>query len=277
MSKLTKLFRIPGRFFGYAIRNRLGPPSFVGGATTRKALLALQKVLAIEESIQACQRIEPHVRYAYLPWIRTHGDALFSRINAQEDLCRPVPLVRRSEDPTARKEAARAVCTRPDLYRRLCLKVFSQLPGHVRGVLFSVDWHPVMRQAAYARMLARLKVASGCKQDVTCWVGKLSDDDAAIRARAAHKLGMLGGAEQAAALADAAVHKVNDEEDIAARYQALLSIDWIAAKGAIPDAAAIAEKLEELVAKEKTRRFTAAVNEEAKRLAIRLRRSANKG
>jgi HEAT repeat protein len=132
------------------------------------------------------------------------------------------------------------------------------------------------RKASYDRMLARLDAEAACKKDVACWVGKLTDKDAAVRVRAARELGSLGGVEQAEALAAAVVYPVEDEEDIAARYQALLSIDWIAAAKPIPNAAAIAKKLEGLVAQEKTRNYTAAVNEEVRRLAIRLRRTAEK-
>jgi HEAT repeat protein len=132
------------------------------------------------------------------------------------------------------------------------------------------------RKAAFGRMLARLQAAETCKKDVACWTGKLGDKDAAVRDRAALELGTVGGPAQAEALAGAVVAMVDTDEEIAARYQALLALDWITARGQVPGAAGVADKLEAMVAQEKNRNLTAGVNEDVKRLAGRLRRSAAK-
>ena len=132
------------------------------------------------------------------------------------------------------------------------------------------------RKAAYGRMLARLQAAETCKKEVACWTGKLTDKDAAVRDRAALELASLGGPAQAEALTGAVVAMVDTDEDIAARYQALLALDQITVRGPIPSAAGVADKLDAMVVQEKNRNLTAGVNEDVKRLAGRLRRAAAK-
>ncbi len=128
-------------------------------------------------------------------------------------------------------------------------------------------------QAAYARMLARLDAAKACA-DAACWTGKLADASAAVRDRAALELGRAGGAAQATALGDAVVRPVNDPADLAARYHAVLALGWIAGRekiGAPGDA--IAAKIDAMIAADRGRTLTAGANEDALRLATRLRRA----
>jgi HEAT repeat protein len=131
-------------------------------------------------------------------------------------------------------------------------------------------------KAAYAAMLSRLDAAEACADGLPCWTGKLADASAAVRDRAALEVGRRGGAGEAPALADAAARAVNDEPDAGARYHAVLGLGWLAARAPLGAAAAdVAGKLEAAIAADRGRTLTAGVNEEAARVAARLRRAAH--
>lgn len=133
---------------------------------------------------------------------------------------------------------------------------------------------PAPVEAAYAAMLARLDAAKACA-DVACWAARLADPSAAVRDRAALEVGRAGGAAQAEALADAVVRPVDGDADLAARYHAVLALSWIASRDGLgPAAAPLAAKLEAMIAQDRGRTLTATVNEDALRLATRLRRQA---
>ncbi|HEX9401406.1 MAG TPA: HEAT repeat domain-containing protein [Anaeromyxobacter sp.] len=128
--------------------------------------------------------------------------------------------------------------------------------------------------AAFGRMLARLDAATVCG-DAACWAGKIADPSAAVRDRAALELGRLGGGSHAAALGDAIVRPVGDDAELAARYHAVLALGWIAGREKVgPAGEGIAAKLDAMIAADRGRTLTAGVNEEALRLATRLRRGA---
>jgi hypothetical protein len=110
---------------------------------------------------------------------------------------------------------------------------------------------------------------------VACWTGKLSDASAAARDRAALEVGRAGGPAQAEALAAAIVRQVDGDDDLAARYHAVLALGWIARGASLGAAGAgIADQLDRMIASDKGRSLTAGVNEDALRLATRLRRAA---
>ncbi len=130
-------------------------------------------------------------------------------------------------------------------------------------------------EAAYEGMRARLDAAKACAGDLGCWTGKLGDASAAVRDRAALEVGRMGLAAQAPALGDALVRPVSDERDLAARYHSVLGLGWIAAReklGASGDA--VATKIDAMLAADRGRTLTAGVNEDALRLATKLRRAA---
>jgi HEAT repeat protein len=133
---------------------------------------------------------------------------------------------------------------------------------------------PVVRKAGFEGMLARLATARACAGAVACWAGKLSDPLPEVRDRAALEVGGAGGAAQAGALAEALVRPVQTDAELAARYHAVLGLDWLARRAPLgaqgPELAAAIDKM---VAGDKGRTLTAAVNEDALRLAGRLRRT----
>lgn len=135
---------------------------------------------------------------------------------------------------------------------------------------------PAEVESAYAAMVARLDAAAACEA-VACWAGKLADPSAAVRDRAALEVGRAGGAEQARVLGEAIARTVADEADLAARYHAVLALGWIAGREKLAAAGVeIADRMEGTIAQDRGRTLTAAVNEDALRLATRLRREAGR-
>jgi HEAT repeat protein len=133
---------------------------------------------------------------------------------------------------------------------------------------------PRARDAAVVAMKARLAAAGACT-DVRCWAGKLADPSAAIRDRAALEVGRAGAAADAPALARALLLPVDDETGLAARYHAVLGLSWLVQRESLGAAGPeIAAQIDALVASpaEKGRRLTQTVNEDALRLAMRLRK-----
>lgn len=130
---------------------------------------------------------------------------------------------------------------------------------------------PPEQAGALAGMKARLAAAASC-QDARCWAGKLADPSAAVRDRAALEVGRAGGAADAKALAAAAAMPVDGDEALEARYSALLGLGWVASREPLgADGPALADVLEKTIAQDRGRTLTATVNEEALRLATRLR------
>jgi HEAT repeat protein len=134
---------------------------------------------------------------------------------------------------------------------------------------------PVVRKEMLDGMVARLEAARACAGAVGCWAGKLNDPSAAVRDRAALEVGRAGEAAQAAALTEALVRQVQSDAELAARYHAVLGLDWVSRRAPLgPKGAELAAAIDKMVAGDKGRTLTAAVNEDALRLAGRLRRAA---
>lgn len=128
------------------------------------------------------------------------------------------------------------------------------------------------RLAAFTGMKARLIAATACG-DVRCWAGKLDDAVAEVRDRAALEVGRAGSAAEASALVAAILRPVANEADLAARYHAVLGLAWIARREDLSSAGPeIAARIDAMIAAERGRRLTEGVNEDALRLAARLRR-----
>ncbi len=131
------------------------------------------------------------------------------------------------------------------------------------------------KKDAYRAMLARLDAAGACGANPGCWADRLADPLAAVRDRAALEVGRSGGAAQASRLGDALVRPVSGDRDVEARYHAVLALSWIAAREPLGAAGAdIAAKVDAMIAADRGRTLTAGVNEDALRLATRLRRAA---
>jgi HEAT repeat protein len=234
------------------------------------------------------------------------GAQLFVRVFAAESLgrLRAVPavapigkLLAQARDPDARDRYAealaligdaaalaplRAAATAGDLdARQGPLDALSLLGGEAeRGLVAAAAAScaticPATRKAALDGMVARLDAARACAGAVGCWAGKLGDATAGVRDRAALEVGRAGDASQAGPLVEALVRPVQADAEVAARYHAVLGLDWLSRRAPLgPRGAELAAAIDKMVAADKGRTLTAAVNEDALRLAGRLRRVA---
>jgi HEAT repeat protein len=177
-------------------------------------------------------------------------------------------------DPAALPVLARAAQGGSWEARSGALAALSQLGGDAEArTVEAARRSDAAHAAELGLMAARLAAARECREDLACWTRKLSDPQAAVRDRAALEVGRRGGSAQAAALTSAAGLPVETDADLAARWHALLALDWVTTRGA-PGALVLAGQLDDLADRERNRNFTAKVNEDAKRLAVRLRRQS---
>ena len=116
---------------------------------------------------------------------------------------------------------------------------------------------------------SRLVAYGECKQDVACWTKKLGDADAKVVERAAYELGRIGDVSVMPALVKAMGHA-----DLDARYAAILAADWLVVGSKEGLAAAKAElpKMEEQLKAEAGKLHFVKVNEDVKRLVMKVRR-----
>ncbi|MBX5480516.1 MAG: HEAT repeat domain-containing protein [Myxococcaceae bacterium] len=115
--------------------------------------------------------------------------------------------------------------------------------------------------------LKRLVAAKECKKDIACWVKKLDDPDPGVRERAAYEVGRGNDAK----FTDVLVKRLSDK-NLDTRYAAITAADWLvtdnpeAFKTAKASLAQIQKQLEE----EKGKTEFVKVNEDLKRLAVKL-------
>jgi HEAT repeat protein len=122
---------------------------------------------------------------------------------------------------------------------------------------------------AIASYGAPLDAAEACEKDpATCWAQKLSDKEPLVRARAAYELGRLQSPASVGPLLKACA-----DGDLQARLAAIRGLEWVsgaaAAKGALKTGA---DSLARQLADEQGRVQFVKVNEELKRLQLRLSR-----
>lgn len=114
--------------------------------------------------------------------------------------------------------------------------------------------------------LGRLLAGEECKDQATCWVGKLSDENPRVRERAALELGKLGEASAVPALAKAA-----SDDHLLARRAAFIALDLLSGK---PEAKAelkkVVEPLKKQLVEEAGRAHTKVVNEDLRRVVWKL-------
>lgn len=125
------------------------------------------------------------------------------------------------------------------------------------------------RAKVFAVFKAPLEAAGTCKQDVTCWTGKLKDPSAPVRQRAALEIGRSGHGELAPVLA-----KALDEADAETRMALLQGLSWLVQGGT---AAAMSLKdqvprLEQRLADDKGKQDYLAASDALRRLLVDIRR-----
>lgn len=116
---------------------------------------------------------------------------------------------------------------------------------------------------------ARLVVAAECKEDSACWIGKLKDENAMVRERAAMELGRIGDPKAIVPLMAA----LSDRE-LEARFAAIMATDWLASssKEALEEAKKGLARLDEQIEQEKDKVHFAKINQDLTRLAVKIRR-----
>jgi len=125
------------------------------------------------------------------------------------------------------------------------------------------------RAKVFAVYRAPLEAAGTCKQDLTCWAGKLKDTSPPVRQRAALELGRSGHAEFATTLAQSV-----DEADAETRIAVLQGLSWLV-KGGTAAALALKDsvpKLEQRLADDKGKQDYLAASEALRRLLVDIKR-----
>jgi len=117
----------------------------------------------------------------------------------------------------------------------------------------------------------RLEAAKECKTDAPCWAKKLSDGHEGVRARAAFE---VGRSKDPALVSEMMKHLT--EENLDTRLAIIQGIDWLVhdSKEAGKGAQAQLEALDKQIADEKGKTQFMKVNEDLRRLAVKIRRSA---
>ncbi|MBI3181423.1 MAG: HEAT repeat domain-containing protein [Myxococcales bacterium] len=117
----------------------------------------------------------------------------------------------------------------------------------------------------------RLSAAQACK-DSACWAKKLDDPEAGVRERAAFEVGRSGNAELVEALTSRLA-----EKNLDTRLAIIQATDWLVhdSKDAGKRAQAAVSKLDEQIAQEKGKTEFVKVNEDLRRLAVKLKRSGS--
>jgi HEAT repeat protein len=116
-----------------------------------------------------------------------------------------------------------------------------------------------------------LDAAKECKGDAACWAKKLSDGHDGVRARAAYE---VGRSKNAALVGELMKHLT--EENLETRLAIIQGVDWLIhdSKEAAKAAAASVDALEKQIADEKGKTQFQKVNEDLRRLAVLIHRSA---
>lgn len=113
--------------------------------------------------------------------------------------------------------------------------------------------------------MERVQAASECKSDVTCWIGKTKDKSARVRERAAYALAWAAGDGNEGA--QKALLDVVKDEDNETRYAAIIGLGR-----KLPKDPGAADTLAKQIADEKGKTQFIRVNEDLKRLEVRVRR-----
>lgn len=109
----------------------------------------------------------------------------------------------------------------------------------------------------------RVKAAAECKSDFACWKGKLKDASPRVRERAAYELAWMDNDEARDALLEALT-----DDDNEVRYAAIIGVGRRLPK----DAQGVADRLDKQLQAEKGKTQYIRINEDLKRLEVRVRR-----
>jgi HEAT repeat protein len=121
--------------------------------------------------------------------------------------------------------------------------------------------------AVLAAHVARLQAAKECGDDQACWSNKLKDPSGPVRERAAFALGRAGDPKALPVLLVAV-----QDDDLNARFAELSAISWLVlSPSGSSQAKAAYDRLTDILAKEEGKVYYIKIDEDLKRLALRLR------
>jgi HEAT repeat protein len=136
--------------------------------------------------------------------------------------------------------------------------------GPCKDVADSVKKH-VEKIKAYA---LRAEAGKACKSDATCWAKKLDDPNEGVRERAAYEVGRSGNASLVGELM-----KRLREKNLDTRLAFIQGADWlIDSKAALAEAKALLPALTTQIAEERGKTEYDRVNEDLKRLHVKIAR-----
>jgi HEAT repeat protein len=124
---------------------------------------------------------------------------------------------------------------------------------------------------AIQKHMKRLQAAKACGSDLACWAKKLDDAEAGVRERAAYELGRGGDAKYI----DVLVKRLSDE-NLETRAAAITAADWLISDSAeaFKTARGSLEAIEKQLEAESGKTTYVKVNEDLRRLAVKLARDA---
>lgn len=94
------------------------------------------------ELSSALQQTKPI--FLFIPWIAEHGNKLIAKINSTQDyILAPLDFVKDPDEN--RREVLRFARRSPHIYRKMIIRRLTSLRGHIKGVILTFDWAPVMR------------------------------------------------------------------------------------------------------------------------------------
>jgi HEAT repeat protein len=228
-------------------------------------------------------------------FVRVFAAESLGRLRAREGIAPIGALLAKERDPDARERYAEAMVRIGDPAALPALRAasagpaadamldaVSRLGGEPERALVEAARTacgagcPAARKAALDGMAARLDAAAECgARGGACWGAKLGDARAEVRDRAALEVGRTAEAGQAPALGAAITRPVQTDADLAARYHAVLALDGLARRQPLgAKGVELAAAIDGMLAADKGRTLTAGVNEDAMRLAARLRKAA---
>lgn len=125
---------------------------------------------------------------------------------------------------------------------------------------------------AITKHAKRLEAGKQCKNDAACWVKKLDDPDSGVRERAGLEVGRSGDGQWVGALL---AHL--GEPDLNARFAIIQGTGWLVldSKAAAQTAMGSLPAIEKQIADEKAKTEFVKVNEDLRRLAVRVKRQGS--
>ncbi len=124
-------------------------------------------------------------------------------------------------------------------------------------------------QERIAGLKKSVEAAKECKKDAACWAKKLDDADLGVRGRAAYEIGRSGNAALIGELL-----KRTGEKNLDARVAFFQGADWLVhdSKDAMKAAQEFVPALEKQIAEERGKTEFIKVNEDLKRLLVKIKR-----